>query len=381
MPTNEQVLDALRGVAYPGFSKDIVSLGAVESVEAAPDQVTVRLKRVSADEATLAELVENAYKALTPIAGGAEVDILVGGAPVDTGHGHGHHHGHGHDHGHEHSHGANPFKRGTLPGVKRVVPVTSGKGGVGKSTVAVNLAAGLTRLGNKVGILDLDIFGPSVHKMLGAAGERLSIAGGKIIPVERHGLKVVSIGMAADDAEALIMRGPMVMKVLDQLINQVGWGELDYLVVDLPPGTGDVPLSLVQSLAINGAVVVTTPQDVALIDVRRAVTMFQQTETHILGIVENMSYYQCEKCGDVAHIFGHDGGAREAERQGLPLLAQIPLTKTICEEMDRGQPVFDETVSPQIAKVFENLARRVIEEVDRAPEPCGPEAFAHQGGG
>ncbi|MBI4829597.1 MAG: Mrp/NBP35 family ATP-binding protein [Nitrospinae bacterium] len=339
------------------------------------------LKRVAADEETLAELVESAYKALAPIAGGAPVDILVGGAPVDTGHGHGHEHGHGHDHGHAHDHGPNPFKRGALPGVKRVVPVTSGKGGVGKSTVAVNLAAALTRLGNKVGILDLDIFGPSIHKMLGASGERLSMAGGKIIPAERHGMKLISVGMATEDDEALIMRGPMVMKVLDQLINQVGWGELDYLVVDLPPGTGDVPLSLVQNLAINSAVVVTTPQDVALIDVRRAVAMFNQTQTHILGIVENMSYYQCEKCGDVAHIFGHDGGAREALRQGLPLLAQLPLTKTICEEMDRGQPIFDEKVSPSIAKAFENLARRVIEEVDRAPDPCGPEALAHQGGG
>lgn len=352
MPTKEAILETLKSVRYPGFSKDIVSLGAVEKVEADGGAITVSLKKISAEGDVIARLREEITSAVGKVSGVSEVHVILGG---DGG---GHKHEHNHDHGHDHGQGASPFVRRKMAGVQNIVPVVSGKGGVGKSTVAVNLAYTLARLGNKVGLLDLDIFGPSVHKMLNARTP-LAVAGNQIIPHEKDGLKIISIGMAIDDEEALVIRGPMVMKLVNQLLNQVNWGELDYLVVDMPPGTGDIPLSLVQQLDVTGAVVVTTPQDISLIDVRRAVSMFKQTQTPILGVVENMSHYVCQKCGDVAHIFGKGGGEQEAARLGLPLIAQIPLVKSICEEADQGNPIFDRDKNPELATVFEALANRV----------------------
>jgi ATP-binding protein involved in chromosome partitioning len=352
MPTKEEILAKLKTVRYPGFSKDIVALGAVESVETDGGAITVTLKKISAEPDVIERLREDIKSAVTKVSGVSGVNVLLGGG--NGGHDHA-----GHDHGHEHKpEGGTPFVRRKMDGVQSIIPVVSGKGGVGKSTVAVNLAYTLARLGNKTGLLDLDIFGPSVHKMLNATTP-LAVAGNQIIPHEKDGLKIISIGMAIDDEEALVIRGPMVMKLVNQLLNQVNWGELDYLVVDMPPGTGDIPLSLVQQLDVTGAVVVTTPQDISLIDVRRAVSMFKQTQTPILGVVENMSHYVCQKCGDVAHIFGKGGGETEAARLGLPLIAQIPLVKSICDEADLGNPIFDRDKNPALAKVFEDLANRV----------------------
>lgn len=352
MPTQDEILAALKTVRYPGFSKDIVTLGTVEKVEADGGVITVSLKKISAEDGVIARLREEITATVSKVSGVSEVNVLLGG---DNG---GHKHDHDHDHGHKHGQGASPFVRRKMDGVQNIIPVVSGKGGVGKSTVAVNLAYTLARLGNKVGLLDLDIFGPSVHKMLNA-NTPLAVAGSQIIPHEKDGLKIISIGMAIDDEEALVIRGPMVMKLVNQLLNQVNWGELDYLVVDMPPGTGDIPLSLVQQLDVTGAVVVTTPQDISLIDVRRAVSMFKQTQTPILGVVENMSHYVCQKCGDVAHIFGKGGGEQEAARLGLPLIAQIPLVKYICDEADLGNPIFDRDKNPELAKVFGDMANRV----------------------
>jgi len=351
MPTKELILAKLKTVRYPGFSKDIVALGAVESVEADGGAITVTLKKISAEADVIERLREEILATVGKVSGVSEVNVIAGG-----GNG-GHDHAHGHDHDHK-PEGGTPFVRRKMDGVQNIIPVVSGKGGVGKSTVAVNLAYTLARLGNKTGLLDLDIFGPSVHKMLNA-NTPLAVAGNQIIPHEKDGLKIISIGMAIDDEEALVIRGPMVMKLVNQLLNQVNWGELDYLVVDMPPGTGDIPLSLVQQLDVTGAVVVTTPQDISLIDVRRAVSMFKQTQTPILGVVENMSHYVCQKCGDVAHIFGKGGGETEAARLGLPLIAQIPLVKSICDEADQGNPIFDREKNPELAKVFEDMANRV----------------------
>ncbi|MBI4666222.1 MAG: Mrp/NBP35 family ATP-binding protein [Nitrospinae bacterium] len=375
MADKKQVLEALAKVPYPGFSKDIVSLGAVRDVDASPDSIVVSLKTISADDSVIDRLKEAVRAALADMAGRAEVFVLVGDEAAAS----------KKQEAHTHGHGDSPFVRRKLPGVKNIVPVVSGKGGVGKSTVAVNLAYTLAQLGNKTGLLDLDLFGPSVHRMLNARAS-LEVSGNLIVPFERDGLKIISIGMALEDEEALIIRGPMVMKLVNQLLNQVNWGELDYLVVDMPPGTGDIPLSLVQQLDVTGAVVVTTPQDIALVDVRRAVSMFQQTQTSILGLVENMSHYVCEKCGDVAYIFGKEGGQNEAAKLGLPLLAQIPLVKSICEEADAGNPIFDRKKSPELAKVFEQLAGKVKSQIavkeELTADQCGTfDYFSHTGGG
>ncbi|MDH5511370.1 MAG: Mrp/NBP35 family ATP-binding protein [Nitrospinota bacterium] len=368
MDLKERITDALKQVKYPGFDKDIVTLGAVDGVETSEGgKPRVSLKRIDGKDEAKAQLVQDIRQALSSIVDGKGVDVYIGGQPAGPAHSKGHH-----GHGHGQAQGQSLFVRNRIPGVKYIIPVTSGKGGVGKSTVAVNLAYTLSQLGNKVGVLDLDLFGPSIPKMLGTK-DRLGTRGDQIIPGEAKGLKVISLGMAVDDDEAMIMRGPMVMKVLDQLISQVDWDKLDYLIVDMPPGTGDVPLSLVQKLDITGAVVVTTPQDVALIDVRRAFNMYAQTQTHILGIVENMSHYVCANCGDTAHIFGQGGGEKESERLGVPLLGSIPLMKVICEEADKGSPIFDREKNPELAKVFEELANKVIERAAEAPKMPSPE--------
>jgi len=353
MPSKEEVIEALKSVNYPGFSKDIVTLGVVEDVDVAPDRVVVALKSVSADDETVSRFSEEVEQAVRKIVGDAEVHVVLGG---------------GGTHGQGEQKEEPAFHRNRIPGVANIIPVTSGKGGVGKSTIAVNLAYTLAQLGHRVGVLDLDVFGPSVHKMTGARGQ-LQVVNNMIMPFETKGLKIISVGMAVPEDDALILRGPMVMKLLNQLMGQVNWGELDYLIVDMPPGTGDVPLSLVQQLAVTGAVVVTTPQDISLIDVRRSIAMFRQTQTHILGVVENMSHYVCEKCGDVAHIFGKGGGEAEAEKMGVPLLGKVPLVKSICDAADAGDPIFDREKSPELARVFEDLANRVICEAQAAPDP------------
>ncbi|VAX15849.1 [4Fe-4S] cluster assembly scaffold protein Mrp (=ApbC) [hydrothermal vent metagenome] len=351
MSIKEKALEALKSVNYPGFSKDIVSLGAVEEIESSPGLLKVKMRPISgADEKALEALAERIHKALGDVAESGEIEIAFGNQDAPK-------------HEPHQGEGENVFVRKQIAGVKRVIPVISGKGGVGKSTVAVNIAHTLAKLGNKVGLLDLDIFGPSTHRMLGVK-DRLLAHDNKITPSEAHGIKLVSVGMAVEEDEALVMRGPMVMKLINDLLNNVSWGELDYLIVDMPPGTGDVPLSLAQQIAISGAVVVTTPQDISLIDVRRAVAMFVKTETRILGLIENMSYYRCDNCGDVAHIFGSEGGAREAARLKLPLLGKIPLTKTICEGAEAGAPIFAGEENAELAKVFEEIAGKIVTAVN-----------------
>lgn len=349
----DDVKSALKEVKYPGFEKDIVTLGTVTTIIPDDDNgVKIDLAKVSAKPEILVAM-EKAIIGVVHKRTGLTAEVTMAGAPIsESVEGDSCSSGDGQQ--------KDPFVQDQLEGVQNIVPVISGKGGVGKSTVSVNLAYALAGLGHKTGLLDLDIFGPSVHKMLGADKQKLAVDGEMILPHEAHGIKIVSIGMAVDEDDALILRGPMVMKLLNQLLTQVKWGELDYLIVDMPPGTGDVPLSLVQQLDVTGAVIVTTPQDISLIDVRRAISMFNKTETRMLGLVENMSYYKCENCGDIAHIFGSGGGKNEAARSGLPLLGQIPLTKSICEEAETGNPVFSKDKNREIAEIFEGLANSVI---------------------
>ena len=251
-----------------------------------------------------------------------------------------------------------------LPGVRNLVAVASGKGGVGKSTVAVNLALALADEGARVGILDADIYGPSQPRMLGLLGRRPETKDGKLLePLVAHGIAAMSIGFLVDDRQPMAWRGPMVTSALNQLLTQTRWGELDYLVVDMPPGTGDIQLTLAQRVPVSGAVIVTTPQDIALADARKGIEMFQKVSVPVLGIVENMSIHVCERCGHEEHIFGEHGGRDLSEQYGVPLLGQLPLDRRIREETDEGKPTVAADPSGPLALAFREAALRAVGEL------------------
>ncbi|GHA52291.1 iron-sulfur cluster carrier protein [Amylibacter ulvae] len=247
----------------------------------------------------------------------------------------------------------------SIPGVDRILAIASGKGGVGKSTVSSNLAVALAKQGRRVGLLDADIHGPSQPRMMGVSKRPASPDGKTIIPLQAHGVTMMSLGLMLDEDQAVIWRGPMLMGALQQMLGQVEWGELDVLIIDLPPGTGDVQLTLAQKSKVTGAVIVSTPQDVALLDARKAMNMFNQLKTPIVGMIENMSHYVCPDCGKEAHIFGHGGARAEAEKQGLPFLGEIPLDMEIRLAGDGGTPIAA-TDSP-IADAYAKIAKGLID--------------------
>lgn len=255
--------------------------------------------------------------------------------------------------------GGPPPKAAGVPGVKQIIAVASGKGGVGKSTTTANLAVALSVLGLKVGVLDADIYGPSIPKVFGITGKPRLVSGRTLAPMEAYGLKVMSIGFLIDEETPMIWRGPMVISAITQMLREVAWGELDVLVVDMPPGTGDAQLTMAQQTPLAGAVIVSTPQDLALIDARRGVAMFRKVEVPILGIVENMSYFICPECGHRSDIFAHGGARHEAERQGVPFLGEIPLAMPIRETSDAGRPIVASDPGSPHAKAYLALARQV----------------------
>jgi ATP-binding protein involved in chromosome partitioning len=246
-----------------------------------------------------------------------------------------------------------------IPGVEHVIAVASGKGGVGKSTTAVNLALGLRDLGLSVGLLDADIYGPSIPKLLGIQGKPRLLEGRILEPMEAYGLRVMSIGFLVEEEAAMIWRGPMVMSAITQMLREVAWGDLDVLVVDMPPGTGDAQLTMAQATPLAGAVIVSTPQDLALIDARRGVSMFRRVEIPILGIVENMATFICPHCGKPSDIFGHGGARHEAERLGVPFLGEVPLTMSIRESSDSGRPIVAVDPDSPHAEIYKVMARHV----------------------
>lgn len=250
-------------------------------------------------------------------------------------------------------------KNQRIPGVKHVIAVASGKGGVGKSTTACNLALGLKTLGLKVGLLDADIYGPSMPKLLGIHGKPRLLENRILEPMEAYGIKVMSIGFLVEEEAAMIWRGPMVMSAITQMLREVAWGDLDVLVVDMPPGTGDAQLTMAQATPLAGAVIVSTPQDLALIDARRGVSMFKRVEIPILGIVENMATFVCPHCGQSSHIFGHGGARDEASRLGVPFLGEVPLNMTIRELSDAGRPVVVADEDGAHARIYKDMAQKV----------------------
>jgi ATP-binding protein involved in chromosome partitioning len=268
----------------------------------------------------------------------------------------------GHGHGHAHGHGQAAPTPG-LPGVGSIIAVASGKGGVGKSTTTANLALGLRDLGLKVGLLDADIYGPSVPKLFNIHGKPQVKNGNTLIPMDGYGIKLMSIGFLVDEETPMIWRGPMVMSALTQMLRDVEWGELDVMLVDMPPGTGDAQLTMAQAVPLRGAVIVSTPQDMALIDARRGVAMFRKVNVPVLGVVENMSYFLCPNCGTKSDIFGHGGARYEAERMGVPFLGEVPLHMDIRERSDAGLPVVATMPDSPHAQIYRTIATQVRDQV------------------
>jgi ATP-binding protein involved in chromosome partitioning len=358
-PTAEALREALRAIADPASGKDIVAAGLVEGIELRGGLVQVALLTDRA-HAEAMEPVRHAVEALLaqqPGITNATAVLTAHKAPVQAaappaG-------GHGHAHGPGQGQQKPPL---LLPEVKAIVAVASGKGGVGKSTVAVNLAVSLARQGHRVGLLDADIYGPSLPRMLGLS-RKPEVRGDKMIPLQAWGLSCMSIGFLVDEETPMIWRGPMVMGALEQMMGQVEWGALDVLVVDMPPGTGDAQLTMAQRVALTGAVIVSTPQDIALIDARRGVRMFERTHVPVLGLVENMSFFCCPACGHRAEIFGHGGARKEAARLGTEFLGEVPLLLDIRTASDGGTPIAAAAPDSEGAKAFAAVAERVWEKV------------------
>ncbi|MFA7332579.1 MAG: Mrp/NBP35 family ATP-binding protein [Candidatus Delongbacteria bacterium] len=350
--TRDEILDLLKQVNYPGLNRDLVSFGMVQEVEILPDGVNIYLEVASKDPdipRRLDAVVKRGLEAKVP--GRLQVFTkLKTSGESEAGHGHGHAHG---------AQDPNQLPK-LLNQVKHVVAVASGKGGVGKSAVASNLAVALAAAGYRTGLLDADIYGPSVQLIMGTL-ERPFVQDNKIIPLEAHGVHMLSIGHLIEEDAAMIWRGPMVMQALTQLMQDVLWPELDFMVVDMPPGTGDAQLTMAQRVKLSGVVVVTTPQEVALIDARKAITMFRKVEVPILGIIENMSWFQCPDTGRRHHIFGQGGGAREAERQHVPLLAELPIDIRIREGGDLGRPIV--TQDPVYAELFDQVVQAICRQL------------------
>ncbi|MFL9828389.1 P-loop NTPase [Rhodoplanes sp. SY1] len=286
-------------------------------------------------------------------------------APAGGGHAHG---GHGHGHGG----GGGAPQQPAVPGVSSIIAVASGKGGVGKSTTSVNLALGLQAIGLRVGLLDADIYGPSVPRLLGLSGKPQMGPGNKLIPLKGYGLEVMSIGFLVEEETPMIWRGPMVMSALTQMLREVDWGTLDVLVVDMPPGTGDAQLTMAQQVPLKGAVIVSTPQDLALIDARRGIAMFRRVDVPVLGIVENMSYFLCPKCGERSDIFGHGGARDEAARLGVPFLGEVPLHMAIRENSDAGRPVVATDADGPHAVIYRDIATKVRDQLAGAGGRSAP---------
>ena len=339
--TIEQVLDSLRSVMDPDLKKDIVSLGFVKDLRIEDKIVYFNLELTTPACPLKEKLKADAEEAVRNIEGVSDVVIEVT-SKVTT-------------------HRAQ-IEEDILPGVKNIVAVASGKGGVGKSTVCVSLAVSLARTGAKVGLLDTDIYGPSIPIMMGIK-EQPELKDQKLIPISKYGVRLMSLGFLISEDTPMIWRGPMVMKAVEQLITDVEWGELDYLFIDLPPGTGDVQLTLAQKVPLTGAVIVTTPQDVALLDVVRGISMFKKLNVPILGIIENMSFFKCPHCGGRTDIFSHGGGEGASRKYDVPFLGEVPLDIRIRTGGDSGRPVvIDDPESDQgniFMKIAEQLASRI----------------------
>ena len=377
-PTEAQVHDILKTVAYPGYSRDIVSFGMVKNISIDGRNVGVLIRLTEHQPQIASQIRESVSTALRNVPGvtNLQVDLEMPPAPSPRGehehHAHGQHEQRAH---HEHNHGpgrqapAFPTDEAqTLPGVRSIVAVASGKGGVGKSTVATNLSVALGQAGLQTGLLDADIYGPNIPLLMGVDGKPEVRGDNRIVPFLNHGVKMQSLGFFLTDSTPVIWRGPMVMKAVQQLLQDTDWGELDVLVIDLPPGTGDVQLTLVQTVPLTGAVLVTTPQNLALLDVQKGAEMFKHVNAPLLGIVENMSFFLCPDCGKETEIFRRGGGQKESERLGIPLLGRIPLESAVCDAGDAGVPVVVGEPDGRAGQEFRQVAAAVVDVLTNKPQ-------------
>jgi ATP-binding protein involved in chromosome partitioning len=356
--TERQILDALGAVADPDRDGDIVSLGMVSGIAIRDGNVAFAIEVEAERGARLEPLRKAAEKAVEALPEVLSVTAVLTAqatprrvAPPNPPHP-----------GAAARQAARP-QRGEIPGVRSIVAVASGKGGVGKSTVAANLALGLAANGLAVGVLDADIYGPSMPRMLGISGRPRSPDGKRLTPMQNYGLKAMSMGFLVPEDTPMIWRGPMVMSALQQMLREVNWGALDIMVVDMPPGTGDAQLTMAQQVPLAGAVIVSTPQDIALLDARKGLNMFEKVDVPVLGIVENMSYFLCPHCGERSEIFSHGGARREALRLGTEFLGEVPLDLAIRENSDGGRPItIAQPESPQ-AQLFRQMAARIWQKV------------------
>ncbi len=346
--TKETILEALASVKYPGFSRDIVAFGLVKDVRIEGSDVEVTISVQTKDPKVPEQIYKDSQDALNQIQaiGATRVNIDVKSPDASGG-----------------ASGASSDKE-SIPGVKHIIAVSSGKGGVGKSTVSSNLAVALAKTGAKVGLCDCDLYGPSTAIMFGTDEKPMANEQDEIIPIKRHGVKLMSMGFLLEENSPVIVRGPLATRYTQQFLRQVEWGVLDYLILDLPPGTGDIQLTIVQTLALDGTVIVTTPQEVALIDARKAVSMFAKVNVDILGVIENMSWFECD-AGKKYPIFGEGGGVREAERLKVPLLGQLPIDTYTRECADHGTPVALLPASKsKVSAAFEQCAAQLIERLN-----------------
>jgi ATP-binding protein involved in chromosome partitioning len=340
MVTQAAIINALKRVKYPGFSRDIVSFGLIKNVTVGNDGKVSVVVELPSPNAEVAERIKSACGAeiqTLPGVSGAHVDVRqsVGGGPSPAG---------------------DPWlNRAAAPGIRHIVAVASGKGGVGKSTCAANLACALRHLGGRVGLLDCDIYGPSIPLMMGVHRRPTISEGEKMVPPENHGVKLMSMGFLVEGDIPVIWRGPMIVKTIQQFFSAVEWGELDFMIVDLPPGTGDAQLTLCQTVTLGGGVIVTTPQEASLGVVRKGIAMFEKVNVPILGIIENMSYFTAPS-GERLDIFGHGGGLAEAERRGVPFLGEIPIFPEIRVGGDQGLPVVVSAPTAPPGRAFIRIA-------------------------
>jgi len=342
MLTQDSIQNALKAVKYPGYSRDIVSFGLIKEITSANGAVSVIMQLTSVNPEAGTQIKAEAERVLKTLPGVSHVHVDVrqpaGGAAAPK---------------------VGLAGQNRVPGVKKVIAIASGKGGVGKSTCSANLACALRHLGARVGLLDCDIYGPSIPLMMGIHDKPTVSAGGQLVPPVAHGVKVMSIGLLLEDDQPVIWRGPMITKTIQQFLMSVEWTDLDFLLVDLPPGTGDAQLSLCQTVPLDGGVIITTPQEASLGVVRKGIAMFTKVNVPILGLVENMSYFTTPT-GDRVEIFGHGGGRAEAGRQKAPFLGEVPIFTAIREGGDAGTPIMVSAPNHPASQAFLQIARKLL---------------------